>query len=150
MTVDAVATLSITPYTALGGERAAKRSDADSQRDAHAQLDPARVAPSGDAPLPQFASQFAAPYPLHTIDEVSADEYVDVGQYHHQPPPAAFAPPAAHPAACACAFCGTLGTPRSCGGLSAVTLDSRPAAVHHACALWAPQVYQPEVRAAPQ
>jgi PHD-like zinc-binding domain len=44
-----------------------------------------------------------------------------------------------------CAFCGTAGTPHTCGALVAVRLGDQKAAVHHACALWAPQVYQPQV-----
>lgn len=44
-----------------------------------------------------------------------------------------------------CAFCGSIGTPRTCGSLTPVTLGSRQALVHHACALWAADVYQPEV-----
>lgn len=43
-----------------------------------------------------------------------------------------------------CAFCGTIGTPRTCGILVGVRLGERDAAVHHACALWAPQIYQPQ------
>jgi len=45
-----------------------------------------------------------------------------------------------------CAFCGTAGTPHTCGALVAVRLGDQNVAVHHACALWAPQVYQPQAR----
>jgi hypothetical protein len=56
-----------------------------------------------------------------------------------------FSPPPQSPlAATECAFCGTAGTPRTCGALVAVQLGDQNVAVHHACALWAPQVYQPQ------
>jgi hypothetical protein len=60
-----------------------------------------------------------------------------------------FSPPPPSPVAAVdadCAFCGTAGTPHTCGALVAVKLGDKSAAVHHACALWAPQVYQPQVR----
>jgi hypothetical protein len=62
-----------------------------------------------------------------------------------------FSPPPPSPVAAVavdtdCAFCGTAGTPNTCGALVAVRLGDQQVAVHHACALWAPQVYQPQVR----
>jgi len=44
-----------------------------------------------------------------------------------------------------CAFCRYLGTPRTCGPLNQVILGGEGAMVHHACALWAADVYQTEV-----
>ncbi|KAL4425853.1 hypothetical protein ABPG75_009869 [Micractinium tetrahymenae] len=47
---------------------------------------------------------------------------------------AALAPPS-------CCLCGGMGSEAACGALRPVTLDDQPAAVHHLCALWAPNCY---------
>ena len=43
-----------------------------------------------------------------------------------------------------CALCRGLGTPTTCGSLVPVCINGQEAAVHHACAVWAPQVYESE------
>jgi hypothetical protein len=45
-----------------------------------------------------------------------------------------------------CVLCGELGSPTTCGPLVPVSLAGEEVSVHHACALWAPQVYQDEVQ----
>ena len=47
-----------------------------------------------------------------------------------------------------CMFCGSLGSPTTCGLLRPSYLASgQLAATHHLCAFWAPGVYSAEVRA---
>lgn len=45
-----------------------------------------------------------------------------------------------------CVFCGYLGTTATCGDLITISLAGEDTTFHHACALWAPDVYQKEVR----
>lgn len=64
---------------------------------------------------------------------------------------AATAPLGAAPALAppSCCLCGGVSNEAACGVLRPVTLDDQPAAVHHLCALWAPNCYMSQVGAAP-
>lgn len=43
-----------------------------------------------------------------------------------------------------CLLCRGIGTPSTCGSLVPVRVNGEEGAVHHACAVWAPQVYESE------
>ena len=148
MTVDAVVNLFIqhaknaqSPLTSLQNEPDSQRQDNSS----HAP-NPLPLADDNNPPIPtqeHIADQSTSQNDHDCAHLASPAEKLLVDLDVLSPPPL---PSTALSEHAECALCGTMGTPRTCGTLVGVRLGDRDAAVHHACALWAPQVYQPQAR----
>ena len=150
MTVDAVVNVFIKHDKTESSPRAALQIEPEGQRQLHVQ----HVAlPLKTTPKPEQQHQLTddaePPLPHHQIINRAASpaeerQCVDLDVFSPPPPPAAAAAPLAAFLHADCVFCGSSGTPRTCGTLVGVKLGEQRTAVHHACALWAPQVYQPQ------
>ena len=53
--------------------------------------------------------------------------------------------PSVKPSTKSCVFCGQVGNSGTCGSLVTIQIAGEETNFHHACALWAPDVYQKEV-----